>query len=312
MSDTASASFTATRLNGICPLPYLGVIRASGEDAARFLQGQLTQDVQHLPPGQARLAALCNPKGRMLASFWVLRRADDELLLITSADTLAATLKRLSMFVLRARLKLSDATSELALRGLIGDATISIAAGANQTSADSQNDAVSTIPLPAADGAPRALWLGPVGTPAPAAASLSSADWLAAEVRAGVARVTQPVVEAFVPQMLNYESVDGVHFQKGCYPGQEVVARSQFRGAIKRRAFVGQVAGAAQAGQDVFSAADPSQPVGLIAQAAPVPGGTAVIAALRLDALEQPLAVGRADGPPLSGLHIPYALREDI
>ena len=249
MSDTASASFTATRLNGICPLPHLGVIRASGEDAARFLQGQLTQDVQHLPPGQARLAALCNPKGRMLASFWVLRRADDELLLITSADTLAATLKRLSMFVLRARLKLSDATSELALRGLIGDATISIAAGANQTSADSQNDAVSTIPLPAADGAPRALWLGPVGTPAPAAASLSSADWLAAEVRAGVARVTQPVVEAFVPQMLNYESVDGVHFQKGCYPGQEVVARSQFRGAIKRRAYVGHVDGAAQAGQ---------------------------------------------------------------
>ena len=312
MSDTASASFTATRLNGISPLPHLGVIRARGEDAARFLQGQLTQDVQHLPPGQARLAALCNPKGRMLASFWVLRRADDELLLITSADTLAATLKRLSMFVLRARLKLSDATSELALRGLIGDATISIAAGANQTSADSQNDAVSTIPLPAADGAPRALWLGPVGTPAPAAASLSSADWLAAEVRAGVARVTQPVVEAFVPQMLNYESVEGVHFQKGCYPGQEVVARSQFRGAIKRRAFVGQVGGAAQAGQDVFSTTEPDQPAGLIAQAAPVPGGTAVIVALRLDALEQPLAVGRADGPPLSGLHIPYALREDI
>ncbi len=312
MSDTASASFTATRLNGISPLPHLGVIRASGEDAARFLQGQLTQDVQHLPPGQARLAALCNAKGRMLASFWVLRRADDELLLLTSADTLAATLKRLSLFVLRARLKLSDATGELMLRGLIGDATLSIAAGAHQTSAGSQNDAVFTIPLPAADGAPRALWLAPVGTPAPAAASLSSADSLAAEVRAGVARITQPVVEALVPQMLNYESVDGVHFQKGCYPGQEVVARSQFRGAIKRRAFVGQVAGAAQAGQDVFSAADPSQPVGLIAQAAAVAGGTAVIAALRLDALPTALAIGHAAGVPLRDLHIPYALREDI
>ncbi|MBN8558801.1 MAG: hypothetical protein J0L74_14220 [Burkholderiales bacterium] len=124
MSDTASASFTAARLNGISPLPHLGVIRARGDDAARFLQGQLTQDVQHLPPGQARLAALCNPKGRMLASFWVLRRADDELLLLTSADTLAATLKRLSLFVLRARLKLSDATGELTLRGLIGDARV--------------------------------------------------------------------------------------------------------------------------------------------------------------------------------------------
>lgn len=312
MSDTATASFTASALHGIAPLPHLGVIRARGEDAAHFLQGQLTQDVAGLKPGQARLAALCNPKGRMLASFQVLRRADDELLLVTSADTLAATLKRLSMFVLRARLKLSDATAELALRGLIGNATFSIAAGADQTSAEARNDSAFTIALPAADGAPRALWLATAGTPPPAAAELAEADWLAAEVRAGVARITQPVVEAFVPQMLNYESVDGVHFQKGCYPGQEVVARSQFRGAIKRRAFVGWADGAVQAGQEVFSASAPEQPAGLIAQAAAVAGGTAVIAALRLDALPTALAVGHAAGVPLRDLHIPYPLREDL
>lgn len=314
MSDTASASFTATRLNGICPLPHLGVIRARGEDAARFLQGQLTQDVQHLPPGQARLAALCNPKGRMLASFWVLRRADDELLLITSADTLAATLKRLSMFVLRARLKLSDATSELALRGLIGDATISIAAGANQTSADSQNDAVSTIPLPAADGAPRALWLGPVGTPAPAAASLSSADWLAAEVRAGVARVTQPVVEAFVPQMLNYESVDGVHFQKGCYPGQEVVARSQYRGTTKRRAFIVHADQPLMPGQELFSEADPGQPAGVVINVAPIPGAaprSSALVELKLAARGTALRAGSAEGPAVQLGSLPYSLPSD-
>ncbi|HNI86098.1 MAG TPA: folate-binding protein, partial [Ottowia sp.] len=168
MSDTATASFTASALHGIAPLPHLGVIRAHGEDAAHFLQGQLTQDVTGLKPGQARLAALCNPKGRMLASFQVLRRADDELLLVTSADTLAATLKRLSMFVLRARLKLSDATAELALRGLLGNATTSVAAGAHQTSAGAQNDPAFTIALPAADGAPRALWLAAAGTPPPA------------------------------------------------------------------------------------------------------------------------------------------------
>lgn len=312
MSDTATASFTASALHGIAPLPHLGVIRAHGEDAAHFLQGQLTQDVTGLKPGQARLAALCNPKGRMLASFQVLRRADDELLLVTSADTLAATLKRLSMFVLRARLKLSDATAELALRGLIGNATTSVAAGAHQTSAGAQNDPAFTISLPAADGAPRALWLAAAGTPPPAGAELSEADWLAAEVRAGVARITRPVVEAFVPQMLNYESVDGVHFQKGCYPGQEVVARSQFRGAIKRRAFVGWADGAVQAGQEVFSASAPEQPAGLIAQAAAVAGGTAVIAALRLDALPTALAVGHAAGVPLRDLHIPYPLREDL
>ncbi|QTD47155.1 YgfZ/GcvT domain-containing protein [Ottowia testudinis] len=297
------------------PLPHLGVIRAQGEDAAKFLQGQLTQDVALMKPGESRLAAFCNAKGRMLASFEVLKVSADEFLLVTSAGTLAATLKRLSMFVLRAKCRLSDATADVALAGLLGDAAISIAARARPSSASGHFDHEFTIPLPAADGTPRALWLAPAGTPLPPTAPVSEADWLLAEVRAGVARITQPVAEAFVPQMLNYESVGGINFKKGCYPGQEVVARSQFRGAIKRRAFVGQVAGAAQAGQEVFDAAAPDQPVGLIAQAAAAPGGgTAVIASLQLSALaDQPaLHIGAPDGPALTALHQPYPLLEDI
>ena len=312
MLDTTPASFTAAALSGIAPLPHLGVIRARGEDAAKFLQGQLTQDVVLMQPGEARLAAFCNAKGRMLASLQVLKCAADELLLVTSADTLAATLRRLSMFVLRARLKLSDATAEVQLRGLIGDAALSIAAGACPDFPEALEGLVFTIALPAADGTPRALWLAPADAPAPAGPAVDAADWLAAEVRAGVARITAPVAEAFVPQMLNYESVDGVNFKKGCYPGQEVVARSQFRGAIKRRGFVGWVDGAAQAGQDVFDSDAPEQPVGLIAQAAPVAGGTVVIASLLLSAQAQPLRVGGSDGAPLRGLHIPYALAQDI
>lgn len=307
-TTTLAAATSAADLEGVAALPRLGVIRAQGEDAASFLQGQLTQDMVQMKPGEARLAALCSPKGRVLASFIACRVAADEFWLVCSRDLLAKTLKRLSMFVLRARLRLSDASDELALHGLIG-------AAASAATAGDQPAAAFVAPLPAADGAARALRIGVAGSAPPTGEALSAEQWDWAAVRSGVAMVTTPVAEAFVPQMLNYESVGGVNFKKGCYPGQEVVARSQFRGAIKRRAYVGQVAGAAQAGQDVFAATDPEQPVGLIAQAAVAPaGGTAVIAVLQAAELARSSAlhVGSADGPALAGLAIPYALAEDI
>ena len=306
---------TAAALSGAAALPHLGVIRAQGEQAAAFLQSQLTQDVAAIAPGQARLAGLCNAKGRLLASFIVGRRADDEFWLVCSRDLLAPTLKKLSMFVLRAKVRLSDASHELQLYGLVGDAINAVAPGADRSSASGQNDTHLLVPLPPADGAARALWIGPVGSAPPPGAALSAALWDFAAVRSGVATVTAPVVEAFVPQMLNYESVDGVSFKKGCYPGQEVVARSQFRGAIKRRAYVGHVDGAAQPGQDVFASGDAREPVGVIAQAAEAPqGGTAVIAVLRSEdvAAGLELRVGAPEGPRLQELAIPYPLREDL
>ncbi len=300
-----AAATHAADLDGVAALPHLGVIRAHGEDAASFLQSQLTQDMVQIKPGAARLAALCTPKGRILTSFVACRPAADEFWLVCSQDLLPRTLKRLSMFVLRARLKLSDATQELALRGLIGNAA-SAAAGDRSSTA-------SIAPLPPADGAARALWIAAAGSPPPAGAGLSRQAWDWAAVRSGVATVTAPVSEAFVPQMLNYESVDGVNFKKGCYPGQEVIARSQFRGAIKRRAYVAHVAGPAQAGDEVFSGADPEQPVGLIAQAAAAPrGGSGVIAVLQVAEAGSALRLGGAEGLPLSDVGIPYALAEDI
>ena len=313
MSVPVSAS--AAALSGIAALPHLGVIRAQGEQAADFLQGQLTQDVQAMPVGQARLAAYCNAKGRMLASFVVCRCAPDAFWLVCSRDLLAPTLKKLSMFVLRAKVALGDASDALAVHGLIGDASISIAADAYQTSAAGPNNSAFVAPLPPSDGVARALWIGPAGRPPPAGPALPAERWDWAAVRSGVATLTAPVAEAFVPQMLNYESVDGVSFKKGCYPGQEVVARSQFRGAIKRRAYVGHVDGAAQPGQDVFASGDAREPVGVIAQAAEAPqGGTAVIAVLRSEDVAAGLAlrVGAPEGPRLQELAIPYPLREDL
>ena len=301
-------------LHGIAPLPHLGVIRAAGEQAAEFLQGQLTQDLVLMKPGEAGLAGYCNAKGRLLASFVACKRAPDEIWLVCSRDLLARTLKKLAMFVLRSKVRLTDASDELALYGLIGDAASSIAAGAVQSSAGGQNDAEFLAALPPAGDAPRALWIGPASSAPPTGHALSPALWDWAAVQSGVATVSAPVIEAFVPQMLNYESVGGISFKKGCYPGQEVVARSQFRGAIKRRAYVGHVAGAAQAGQEVFSAADPDQPVGQIAQAAAADGAAAVIAVLQVAevAAGAALHVGSASGPVLAGLAIPYPLAEDI
>ena len=111
-----------TVYQGASVLQHLGVIRARGADAASFLQGQLTNDVITLGPERARLAGFCSAKGRLQASFWVVRPMPDELLLICSADLLAPTLKRLSMFVLRAKCKLDDASAELPLLGVVGSA----------------------------------------------------------------------------------------------------------------------------------------------------------------------------------------------
>ncbi|WP_367184669.1 folate-binding protein YgfZ, partial [Limnohabitans sp. Rim8] len=108
-------------LNGSCPLPDWGVIQAQGDDAANFLHNQLSNDVLLLPVGQSRLAAFCSAKGRMQASFILVKTAPDTVLLVLSLDLLAQTLKRLSMFVLRAKVKMSDATSQWQLRGFVGD-----------------------------------------------------------------------------------------------------------------------------------------------------------------------------------------------
>lgn len=291
---------------GVAPLPQLGVIRARGEQAATFLQGLLTQDVEHLPVGHGRLAALCNAKGRMLASFVACRQAPDDFLLVCSQDLLADALRQLARFVLRSKVRLDEATADFRLRGLLGGAATQGGPGATAHAAESP----LTVALAPADTVPRVLWLAPAASAEPAGAPLAASDWAFAAVRSGVATVTAATTGQFVPQMLNYESVDGVSFRKGCYPGQEVVARSQFRGAVKRRAFVAQVDGPAHAGDAVHAAAS-GQPCGTIAQAAPAPGGgTAVIAVLGQEAVDAGMAlqVGLPTGAPLLAPRLPYPL----
>jgi tRNA-modifying protein YgfZ len=317
---TPPATTAFAQLEGAVPLTHLGVIRVEGEDAAKFLQGQLTQDFALLGFAEARLAAFCSAKGRMQASFVGFKRSPTDILLVCSRDLLAPTLKRLSMFVLRAKAKLSDASDAFRVHGLAGNTIKSIAKqqALAWTKADFGSETV--VFLYPAGGVARALLVGPADEPLPAALAtapvLSPELWAWGEVRAGIATVTPPIVEAFVPQMLNYESVGGVNFKKGCYPGQEVVARSQFRGTLKRRAFVAHIAGdvSPTVGQDVFHSSDAEQPAGTVAQVAPAPGGGwDAIVSLQLSATtDGALTLGSAVGPSVTLAGLPYELLADI
>jgi folate-binding protein YgfZ len=307
MSDLAFDPTPAA--DGAVPLPGWGVITAQGADAARFLHGQLTQDVEHLDAGQARPAGYCSPKGRLLASFVVWRPQADLVHLACSADVLPAVLKRLSMFVLRAQCKLRDGSDELRLIGLAGpsaQAWLGAAAGAEPWRVD-RHGGGHVLRLPDAGGVPRWLLALPPGEAAPALPALPSALWQWLEVRSGIARIVGATVEQFVPQMVNLELVGAVNFQKGCYPGQEVVARSQYRGTLKRRAFLFRSPATAQAGQEVFAADDPSQPAGMVVNAASIEGlGHLALVEVKLAALGQPLHLGAADGPALQRMELPY------
>jgi len=294
---------------------HWGVIRARGADAVSFLHGQLTTDMAHLDLSRARLAGYCSAKGRLLASFIVWKGSHEEVLLACSADLLAPTLKRLRMFVLRAKCELGDVSAELPLFGLAGSqATAWLAASTPLDVWDKRDrDGLTAIRIPDATGCVRYLCTGPA---APPLLPLELEAWRWLEVHSGIARIEQATVEQFVPQMVNYELLGGVDFSKGCYPGQEVVARSQYRGSVKRRSFLFETEGAASAGAEVFHSEDPTQPAGKVvnaaAQPAGYPSGSLMLVELKLAALASgSLHIGTPDGALLRRVDLPYEVPLD-
>lgn len=296
---------------GALRLADWGLIRAQGEEAAKFLHGQLTQDLLLQGPHEARLAGYCSPKGRLLALMLALRPAEDERWLALPAELLPATLKRLSMFVLRAKCKLSDASAALAVWGLAGAAAEAWLGESRPSETWAQQATASggwVVKLP---GSARYLLVQPAEAEAPALPALSAADWAWLEAAAGLAWVRQPTVEQFVPQMLNLELLGGVNFKKGCYPGQEIVARSQYRGTIKRRTWLFSLDGTAQIGQELFHSEDPGQPAGLVAAVATREGRSLLLAEVKLAALDTgQLHLGSATGPQLRAEPMPYTVGE--
>ncbi|KVF01895.1 folate-binding protein [Burkholderia vietnamiensis] len=308
------------------PLAQFGVIDVAGDDAATFLHGQLTNDIEHLDAASARVAGYCSPKGRLLASFLAWREGHGVRLLVPK-DVQAAVQKRLSMFVLRAKAKLSDASDAVAVVGFSGDVRDALS-GVFDALPDGVHVKVDgpagvLIRVPDAAGRKRYLWIGPRAEVDARIAALAGTlpvvspavwDWL--DVRAGEPRITQPVVEQFVPQMVNFDVIGAVNFRKGCYPGQEVVARSQYRGTIKRRTALAHVAGetdSVHAGVELFHSDDPGQPCGMIVNAAAAPaGGVDALVEIKLAALDSgSVHVGAADGPALAFDTLPYAWPTD-
>ncbi len=321
---------------GALPLPELAVLQATGPDTASFLHGQLSQDIQHLDATQARLAAYCSAKGRMLASAIALRPDAETVWLLCDASVLPPLLKRLSMFVLRAKTRLSDGQNAMRVLGLVGaelnalsadDAPAASTTSTAATAADAPwpvraSHGGQLVSLPAVLGVPRWLWVGPQAEADALQArlpALPAPAWAWLDVMSAVPRIQAATADHFVPQMVNFELLGGVNFQKGCYPGQEIVARSQYRGTIKRRAVLAHSNAALQPGQELFAEGDPSQPAGLVIQSAAIPSsdgsapGTAhsALVEIKLAAWQTPVRAGSADGPLLQWAPLPYALPQE-
>jgi tRNA-modifying protein YgfZ len=310
---------TQASFDGAVALTHLGLIRARGAEAGKFLHSQLTNDFSMLGLSQVRLAGFCSAKGRLQASFVAWKAAHDDVLLMCSASVLPAALKRLSMFVLRTACKLSDATSELALTGVVGRPASEFLGDA-QVWEQRDVGGAGLIRLPDVNGLKRCIRVeaasadgGAAAEALPAPLTLDTWCWL--EVQSGLPTIEAATVDQFVPQMLNFELVGGVDFKKGCYPGQEIVARSQYRGTIKRRMFLFDCDHAAVAGQEVFHSGEPGQPAGMVANAAARPdgGGTSLLVEVKLAALQSgSLHLGSPQGSPLRPATMPYEVAFEL
>ncbi|SMB28061.1 putative glycine cleavage T protein [Sterolibacterium denitrificans] len=307
----------------LVPLTDLGLIRASGADAASFLHNLLTNDIEALAANGANRSGLCTPKGRLLATFLAWRDEDD-LLLALADDLHAGILKKLSMYVLRAKVKLSDASDERIILGLAGpQAEQALAALAPLPATNMQTNRFEQgriirigeqrYWLVAEAAAAPALWQQLAGHARPA--GLNAWRWL--EIAAGIPQISAATREEFTPQMVNYELIGGVSFKKGCYPGQEIVARTQYLGKVKRRMYRAHVANATgampAAGTPVFAADDGNpapQLCGMVVNAAASPqGGHDVLAVLQSASADAgQLHLGSGDGPLLVTAPLPYAL----
>lgn len=300
----------------ITDLSHFGLIRVAGADSRTFLQGQVTNDVNQVSATQAQVNSYCSPKGRMLGSFWLFER-DDDLYLQLPADRLAPTLQRIGMFVLRSQVELSDASETLLRFGLTGDCAAQLLEDPPQQPwATATHADVTTMRLPG--DRPRFEFVGPADAITALwtrlledAVPTGPDFWSLMDIRAGLPTVYEDTAEAFVPQMANLQLVGGVNFKKGCYTGQEVVARMQYLGKLKRRMYRAKIEAdmAPTPGTEIFSPdSESGQGAGRIVDAAVSPdGGFEALVVLQISSAESSeLHLRDADGPRLQLLSLPY------
>lgn len=307
-------------------LDAYALIGISGADAAGFLHAQLTGDILGLAPGLSRLAAWCDAKGRMLALFRVTQWEDDSLLLRLPASLLDTTLARLKMFVLRSRVDIHDAGAQtgLCLAGISGERVAAPLMQGFGTLPETpgqvvRKGAAALIRVPGASPRfeliaqrERLRELTAVLQGVTRAADMHA--WQRLEIEAGLPEVWPQTRGLFVPQMVNLQRLDGISFRKGCYPGQEVVARMHYLGKLKRRMYVARTAsGEVPAPGDAVFAEGEAQAAGNVVSAVPHPdGGAQLSAVLRIESADAPLPlrVGSAAGPALELGDLPYSVED--
>lgn len=305
----------------IADLSHLALIQAHGVEAQDFLQGQLSNDIRLVTHNHGQLSAYCTPKGRMLTIFRIFKRNDIYLLQLPAALA-ATTLKRLSMFILRAKVTLAAADPDLVSMGIAGpNVTLRLQElwGSVPGQVDEcRSDAALTIMrLPGMT--PRFQLVGSVSTLGPlwdnlksVAVPVGTKAWRWLDIQAGIPSVLPGTVEEFVPQMANLDLVDGISFKKGCYPGQEIVARMHYLGRLKQRMVLAHITSAAPPlpGTSVFAPDFPGQSAGMVvdAQAAPS-GGYDLLVVAQLSSITQgDIYLERPDGPALTLKNLPYSL----
>lgn len=302
-------------------LSHHSVIRFSGEDAKTFLQNQLSCDVREINPHQAQYGSYCTPKGRILATFLLWQQQDD-LLIQLPAGLSAAIQKRLTMYVLRAKVRLTDASNDLIRIGVAGPDVamlikdvIGLACHCDhplQVTHDGALSALCFSPqrielITSVENAP-VLWQRLDQQAKPVGANCW--DWL--NIESGIPVILPETQEMFLPQMVNLDAIGGVSFKKGCYPGQEIVARTQYLGKLKRRMFLAHIGSTQtiQAGDALYSSDMEDQSSGNIVNAAPSPqGGFDVLAVIQQSSVDTGgIHWQSLQGPTLEIKPLPYSL----
>lgn len=307
-------------LNGdiIVDLSHHGLIAAHGEDTREFLQNQFCNDITAVDAGHCQLSAHCSPKGRILSAFRILHR-DDTWYLSLPREVLEETLRRLRMYVLRSKVTLEDTSNAFVRIGVCGPRGASLlgeAVGDIPTEVDQVVTCkeYSILRLPGMHprfevwgelDAIEDLW----GKLDVHAAPVGTWLWQWLDIRAGIPTITTETVDSFVPQMVNLEALGGVSFKKGCYPGQEVVARMRYLGTLKRRMYLAHLDTEVRPGDPLFAkGVESGQGTGKVVSVQPHPeGGYDLLAVILIEnAARDPIMVGAEDGPVLQMLDLPY------
>ena len=311
--DPDSERLAASQSSVIADLSHLAVVEVSGSDAGTFLQGQLTCDVLAITPGQGSLGAYCTAKGRMLADF-LMARSGAGFLLLLPRSLEPAFRKRLQMFVLRAKVSLADASDKFVVLGISGreaqTAWAAVASNAKSGSVAVHLPHERTVIAVPNEHAP-AVWealtarLRPVG----------AACWRWLDIVNGVPIIVPATQDKLVPQMANLDALGAVSFNKGCYTGQEIIARTHYLGKVKRRMYPAHLSAVdkpPEPGDELFSDDLGDQASGLVVDAAPSPnGGHDLLAVVQANSKGNSTVHLRSPaGPTLEFLPLPYELPE--